>query len=51
MAIVTVRHDPELTRQTAMEVFHKHFGGRYEVYERGKHANVIAILGSILVLS
>lgn len=28
---VTVAHHPELTPQTAMEIFQKHFGNRYRV--------------------
>jgi len=32
MAKVTVAHHPELTVETAMEVFRTHFGERYDVY-------------------
>lgn len=32
MAKVVVGHHPELTPQEAMEVFRRHFAGRYEAY-------------------
>ena len=33
MAKVTVAHKPELTVESAMEVFRSHFGGSYDVYK------------------
>ena len=33
MPTVTVAHQPELTGQSAMEVFQRHLGGKYEIYE------------------
>jgi hypothetical protein len=33
MPVVNVGHHPELTLETAMEVFQKHFSGKYEVYK------------------
>jgi len=33
MAIVFVAHHPELTAESAMEVFRRHFGDRYDVYK------------------
>jgi hypothetical protein len=35
MPTITVGHHPELTLETAMEVFKKHFSGKYEVYKPG----------------
>ena len=32
MAVVAVGHHPELTAEKAMEIFRKHFTGKYEVY-------------------
>ena len=32
MAAVTIRHQPELTAEKAMEIFKKGFAGKYEVY-------------------
>jgi len=38
MPAVTVGHHPELTLESVMEVFRKHFEGRYEVYKpRHRH--------------
>lgn len=33
MAVVTIRHYPELTADKAMEIFKKGFAGKYEVYK------------------
>ena len=33
MATATVDHHPELTKERALEVFERHFGDEYEVYE------------------
>ena len=33
MATVTVTHHPELTVESAMEVFRSHFSGKYDVYK------------------
>ena len=33
MPTVTVAHHPELTGQGAMEVFQRHLGGKYKIYE------------------
>ena len=35
MPTVTVGHHPELTLETTMEIFKKHFSGKYEVYKPG----------------
>jgi len=32
MAIVTIPHNPELTKEQAIEAFQRHFAGSYEVY-------------------
>jgi hypothetical protein len=34
MSIITVGYHPELTAETAMEVFQRHFVGEYKVYKR-----------------
>ncbi len=33
MAVVEIAHHPELTPESAMQVFERHFAGRYEVYQ------------------
>jgi hypothetical protein len=33
MAVVTIKHHPELTADTAMNIFQKGFAGKYEVYK------------------
>ena len=33
MAVVHVKHHPELTAEKAMEIFKKGFAGKYEVYK------------------
>jgi len=33
MAVVTVKHNPELTADAAMAVFQKAFAGKYDVYK------------------
>ncbi len=33
MAVVTIKHHPELTAEAAMTVFQKGFAGKYEVYK------------------
>lgn len=38
MKVVTVGHHPELTLEAAMDIFQKHFAGKYEVYKpRHRH--------------
>lgn len=38
MKVVSVGHHPELTLESAMEIFRKHFAGKYEVYKpRHRH--------------
>lgn len=33
MAIATIAHKPELTKEQAQEIFAKHFAGKYKVHE------------------
>ena len=40
MAVVTVKHHPELTAEKAMEIFNKGFAGKYEVYKWNRPGGV-----------
>lgn len=40
MAVVTIKHHPELTSEKAMEIFKKGFAGKYEVYKWNRPGGV-----------
>jgi hypothetical protein len=40
MAVVTIKHHPELTADKAMEIFKKGFAGKYEVYKWNRPGGV-----------
>lgn len=40
MAVVTIKHRPELTAERAMEIFREGFAGKYEVYKWNRAGGV-----------
>ena len=40
MAVVTIKHKPELTAEAAMSIFQKGFTGKYEVYKWNRPGGV-----------